>query len=168
MHVQSLDNKIILWTWNYLLGFKQITNSELCFSSQWKYIEKDRKVLQAWNVSLYVTIIIWVSEYYSLHCKLWEFVFINCNWELKERAKIFVFLKKFLTCFRVLYFVSQVLWHFRMILVSSIFNFVSFLNYKNYYGAHISNLGYLCPLFILLKKKQCFLSSLKWSYIKNM
>ena len=66
------------------------------------------------------------------------------------------FLKNFLTCFRVLYFVSQVLWHFRMILVSSIFNFVSFLNYKNYYGAHISNLGYLCPLFILFKKKTIF------------
>lgn len=66
------------------------------------------------------------------------------------------FLKNFLTCFRVLYFVSQVLWHFRMILVSFIFNFVSFLNYKNYCGAHISNLGYLCPLFILLKKKTMF------------
>lgn len=63
------------------------------------------------------------------------------------------FLKNFLTCLCVLYFVSQVLWHFRMILVSSIFNFVFFLHYKNYCGAHISNLGYLCPLFILLKKK---------------
>ena len=83
---------------DYLLGFKQITNSELCFSSQWKCIEKDHKVLQALNVSLYMTIIIWVSEYYSLHCKLWEFEwgFINWNWELKERAKILVFLKKFL------------------------------------------------------------------------
>ena len=70
MHVQSLDNKIILWTWNYLLGFKQITNSELCFSSQWKYIEKDHKVLQAWNVSLYVTIIIWVNTIpYIVNCE---------------------------------------------------------------------------------------------------
>ena len=166
MHLQTLDNKIIHRIWNYLLGFKQITNSELCFSSQWKCIEKDRKVLQAWNVSLYVTIVIWVSEYYSLHCKLWEFVFINCNWELKERAKTFVFLKKFLNLPPGSILCESSIMAFQN--DSSQFYFCSFWIIKIIVVLTFQTWGTSAPRLFYLKKRQCSFQAWNDNYIKNM